>query len=124
MLISTAFMGSKYLSGNNLPRISLIRGKLCPDRYLHPIPACLVQLRLLLSLALVVLWYPYVCRTALMLSLNFSLPVIRSIEFSPEWKPEALFFCKYLKNIINKFFLYLVRSLELKDRLHFLCHNL
>ena len=30
----------KYLSGNNLPRINLIRGKLFPDRYLHPIPAC------------------------------------------------------------------------------------
>ena len=26
-------MGSKYLSGNNLPRITLIRGKLLPDRY-------------------------------------------------------------------------------------------
>ena len=29
----------KYLSWNNLPRIKLIRGKLFPDRYLHPIPA-------------------------------------------------------------------------------------
>ena len=26
-------MGSKYQSGNNLPRISEIRGKLLPDRY-------------------------------------------------------------------------------------------
>ena len=32
-------IGSKYLSGNNLPRIKLIRGKLFSDRYLHPIPA-------------------------------------------------------------------------------------
>ena len=35
-----AFIGSKYLSGNNLLRINLIRGKLFPDRYLHPILAC------------------------------------------------------------------------------------
>ena len=32
-------MGSKYLYGNNLPRISLSSGKLFPDRYLHPILA-------------------------------------------------------------------------------------
>ena len=31
---------SKYLSGNNLPRIILIRDKLFPDRYLYPIPVC------------------------------------------------------------------------------------
>ena len=31
---------SKYLSGKNLPRISLIRGKLLQDRHLHPIPTC------------------------------------------------------------------------------------
>ena len=51
-------MGSKYLSGNNLPRISLIRGKLFLDRYLHPLPAYSFQLRLLLSVALVVSGYP------------------------------------------------------------------
>ena len=28
------------MSGNNLPRIRLIRGKLFPDGYLHHIPAC------------------------------------------------------------------------------------
>ena len=28
--------GCKYLSGNNLPRIELIRGKLFPGRYLLP----------------------------------------------------------------------------------------
>ena len=31
--------GVKYLSGNNLPRINLIRGKLFPDRYNTPIPS-------------------------------------------------------------------------------------
>ena len=31
-------IGSKYLSGNTLPRISLIRGKLFTDRYLHTFP--------------------------------------------------------------------------------------
>ena len=35
-----AVLGSKYLSGNNLPRINLIRAKLFPDRYLHPFAAC------------------------------------------------------------------------------------
>ena len=45
---------SKYLSGNNLPRI---RGKLFPDRNLYPIPAYLFRLCLLLSVALVVLAY-------------------------------------------------------------------
>ena len=38
-LLKSAVIGSKHLSGNNLPRISLIRGKLFPDGYLHPIPA-------------------------------------------------------------------------------------
>ena len=33
---------SKYLSRNDLPRIILIRGKLFPDGYLHPIPAAVV----------------------------------------------------------------------------------
>ena len=31
--------GCKYLSGNHLPRIKLIRGKLFPDRYLLPMSA-------------------------------------------------------------------------------------
>ena len=31
--------GCKFLSGNNLPRIKLIRGKLSPDRYLLPMIA-------------------------------------------------------------------------------------
>ena len=35
-----AVIESKNLSGNNFPLISLVRGKLFPDRYLHPIPAC------------------------------------------------------------------------------------
>ena len=47
-----------FLSGNNLPRINLIRGKLFPDRCLHPIHACWFQLRLLLSVALIVTGYP------------------------------------------------------------------
>ena len=34
----TSHIGSKYLSGNDLPRI-----KLFPDRYLYPIPACWFQ---------------------------------------------------------------------------------
>ena len=38
--INIAVTGSRYLSGNNLPRISLIRGKLFPDRYLLLIPIC------------------------------------------------------------------------------------
>ena len=33
-------IGSIYQSGKNLPQISLIRGKLFPYRYLHPIPTC------------------------------------------------------------------------------------
>ena len=36
----------KDLSGNNLPRTSLIRGKLFPDRYLHSVSACWLQLSL------------------------------------------------------------------------------
>ena len=43
-----AVIGSKYLSGNNLPQISMIRGKLFADRYLHPIPDWWFQLRLLI----------------------------------------------------------------------------
>ena len=39
----------KYLSGKNLPRIKLIRGKLCPDRYFTPYDF------LLISVAFVVL---------------------------------------------------------------------
>ena len=39
----------KYLSWNNLPRISLIRGKLFPDRYLLPMTAIWFQQRLLFS---------------------------------------------------------------------------
>ena len=39
------------LSGNNLPRIKLIRGKLFPDRYSLPMTA--YQCRLLFSVALV-----------------------------------------------------------------------
>ena len=31
--------GYKYLPGNNLPRIKIIRGKLFPDRYLLPMTA-------------------------------------------------------------------------------------
>ena len=31
------------MSGNNLPRISLIRGKLFPYRYLHPFPLLLIS---------------------------------------------------------------------------------
>ena len=34
-----AGIGCKYLSGNNLPRILLIRGRLFPDRYLLPMIA-------------------------------------------------------------------------------------
>ena len=48
-----AIIGSKYLSGNNLPLISLIRGKLLPDRRLHHIPTCWFQLHLVLSVVLV-----------------------------------------------------------------------
>ena len=33
--INKQLTGSKYLSGNNLPLISLIGGKLFPDRYLY-----------------------------------------------------------------------------------------
>ena len=36
-----ARIGCKYLSGNKLPRIKLIRGKLFPDRYLLPMTAYL-----------------------------------------------------------------------------------
>ena len=36
-------MGCKYLSGNNLPRIKLIHGKLFPDRYLLPMTAYCFQ---------------------------------------------------------------------------------
>ena len=35
--INKQSIGSKYLSGNNLPLISLISGKLFPDRYLYTI---------------------------------------------------------------------------------------
>ena len=34
-----AGIGCKYLSGNNLARIKLIRAKFFPDRYLLPITA-------------------------------------------------------------------------------------
>ena len=34
-----AGIGCKYLSGNNLPRIKMIRDKLFPDRYLLPMTA-------------------------------------------------------------------------------------
>ena len=43
------------------------RGKLFPDRYLHPIPACSFLLRLLLPVALVVSRYP-VCSIVSLLS--------------------------------------------------------
>ena len=49
-----AGIGCKYLSGNNLPRIKLIRGKLSPDRYLLPMTAYWFRKRLLFSVALVV----------------------------------------------------------------------
>ena len=35
--INKRALGSKYLSGNNLPRINVIRGKVFPDKYLHAI---------------------------------------------------------------------------------------
>ena len=38
--INKRALGSKYLSGNNLPRINVIRGKVFPDKYLHAIGAC------------------------------------------------------------------------------------
>ena len=38
----SSHIGSKYLSGNNLPQISLICGKLFPDMRLHPISAVFV----------------------------------------------------------------------------------
>ena len=44
-----AAIACKYLSGNTLPRITLIRGKLFPDRYLLP------SARLLISVTFVVL---------------------------------------------------------------------
>ena len=44
-----AAIACKYLSGNTLPRITLIRGKLSPDRYLLP------SARLLISVTFVVL---------------------------------------------------------------------
>ena len=40
LLKSITAIGSKYLSGNNLPQISVILCKLSPDKYLHPFPAC------------------------------------------------------------------------------------
>ena len=39
-LFQDGFLRLNYLFRNNLPRISLIRGNLFLDRYLHPIPAC------------------------------------------------------------------------------------
>ena len=36
-------IGCKYLSGNNMPRIKLIRGKFLRDRYLLPMTACWFQ---------------------------------------------------------------------------------
>ena len=61
-----AGIGCKYLSGNNLPRFSLIRGKLFPDRYLLLITAYWFSVALLFFVALVVsshrctipLWFP------------------------------------------------------------------
>ena len=43
LLNQRAVTWSKYLSGNNLLRISLIRSKLFPDRYLYHILACWFQ---------------------------------------------------------------------------------
>ena len=38
-VLTGVYIGCKYLSGNNLPRIKLIRVKLFPDRYLLPMTA-------------------------------------------------------------------------------------